>query len=167
MCLLFVFSEFEAYMDEVKHMPGVIGSSKREIMTWFKTFIEDYNTATMPHKKYYNLEQWEMEEYRHKQLVQQQQRVLGTGVEKSSFDDESERRLEVKRQRDLQELKEFDETKQRMISNVSKREDIRRQEQLKLQMQIAHKSGDHATVARLERVLAPDEVKVTVKHPWA
>ena len=33
-------------------------------MIAFKDFIEDYNTATMPHDKYYNLEAWEMKEYR-------------------------------------------------------------------------------------------------------
>jgi hypothetical protein len=36
-------------------------------MTYFKDFMEDYNTATMPHEKYYNYERWEMEEYRRKQ----------------------------------------------------------------------------------------------------
>ena len=33
-------------------------------MIAFKDYIEDYNTATMPHDKYYNLEAWEMKEYR-------------------------------------------------------------------------------------------------------
>lgn len=34
-----------------------------QIMQHFKSFIEDYNTATMPHEKYYNYERWEMMEY--------------------------------------------------------------------------------------------------------
>ena len=37
-------------------------------MIAFKDFIEDYNTATMPHDKYYNLEAWEMKEYRRVQI---------------------------------------------------------------------------------------------------
>ena len=37
-------------------------------MIAFKDFIEDYNTATMPHDKYYNLEAWEMKEYRRLQI---------------------------------------------------------------------------------------------------
>lgn len=37
-------------------------------MIAFKDFIEDYNTATMPHDKYYNLEAWEMNEYRRLQM---------------------------------------------------------------------------------------------------
>jgi hypothetical protein len=34
---------------------------------YFKDYMEDYNTATMPHKKYYDLEKWEMAEYAKKQ----------------------------------------------------------------------------------------------------
>ena len=37
-------------------------------MVAFKDFIEDYNTATMPHEKYYNYEAWEMTEYRKAQM---------------------------------------------------------------------------------------------------
>ena len=32
-------------MDEVKHLPGVLGQSKREVMKYFKDYIEDYNTG--------------------------------------------------------------------------------------------------------------------------
>ena len=45
-------------------------------MTYFKDFIEDYNTATMPHEKYYNFEAWEMNEYRKAQL----NKINKTGV---------------------------------------------------------------------------------------
>jgi hypothetical protein len=37
-------------------------------MIAFKDFIEDYNTASMPHEKYYNYEAWEMNEYRKAQM---------------------------------------------------------------------------------------------------
>ena len=45
-------------------------------MIAFKDFIEDYNTATMPHDKYYNLEIWEMNEYRKAQI----QKMNKTGM---------------------------------------------------------------------------------------
>lgn len=32
-------------MDEVKGMAGIMGQSKRDVMTYFKDFIEDYNTG--------------------------------------------------------------------------------------------------------------------------
>ena len=43
--------EFEAYMSEVKGQPGIMGQGRVEVMKAFKDFIEDYNTATMPHEK--------------------------------------------------------------------------------------------------------------------
>lgn len=30
-----------------------------ELATLFEDFAEDYNTVTLPHKKYYNIEGWE------------------------------------------------------------------------------------------------------------
>ena len=42
--------EFEVYMSEVKKID--VGTlSKRDQLVWFKSYIEDYNTATMPHEK--------------------------------------------------------------------------------------------------------------------
>jgi hypothetical protein len=38
-------------------------------MQYFKEFCEDYNTATMPHEKFYNYEAWEMNEYRKNQTM--------------------------------------------------------------------------------------------------
>jgi hypothetical protein len=159
------YREFEAYMMEVKKMPEIATSSKREVMQWFKSYIEDYNTATLPHEKYYNLEKWEMDEYRKDQQRKQHERLANS--DNFSFNDEASREADRKRNRDLAEKREFEETKARMLADTSKRSEIRRQDELRVQMQMAHKQGDMATVARLERRLAPDEVKVTVKHPWA
>lgn len=30
---------------------------------YFREYMEDYNTATLPHEKYINLEKWEMAEF--------------------------------------------------------------------------------------------------------
>ena len=40
-----------------------------------------------------------------------------------------------------------------------KRDDMREQELMKLQMQQAYRVGDHATAAQLKRKLKPDEPK--------
>jgi len=54
--------EFEVYMSEVKKVD--IGTlSKRDQLMWFKSYVEDYNTATMPHEKFYNIASYEMMEY--------------------------------------------------------------------------------------------------------
>merc|ERR1740130_1127238 len=53
---------FEIWMEEVKKLGGFNGP-KWEVQNYFKEYAEDYNTATMPHIKYYDYDKWEMEEY--------------------------------------------------------------------------------------------------------
>lgn len=139
-----------------------------QVMLHFKTFMEDYNTATMPHEKYYNYERWEMQEYQRSKLEQQQRRASDDldGLP-STFNDEEIRRKELKRMKEAAENKEFMELKQKMAVNKDIQSDMRKQAQLSTELQQAFKRGDTATVKRLERLLAPDEVKATVKHPWA
>jgi hypothetical protein len=110
-------------MDEVKGMAGIMGQSKRDVMTYFKDFIEDYNTATMPHEKYYNYEFWEMNEYKKAQL----NKINKTGVLKEYFNDEEERFAEMKKQKIKAEQKEFADTKARLASNKLKMENMARQ----------------------------------------
>ena len=38
-------------------------------MDYFKDFCKDFNTATMPHTKYYNFPKWEMKEYEKKKAA--------------------------------------------------------------------------------------------------
>jgi hypothetical protein len=154
--------EFEAYMDEVKKMPGILGQSKREIMTYFKSFIEDYNTATMPHEKFYSYERWEIEEYKRKQ----HERSNSTDFEKVQFNDAEERRIELKKQKELDEKREFELTIKKMTFDKERMEGMRLQSVIQLEIQAAYKIGDMATVKKLETRLAPD-AKVDVKHPWA
>ncbi|KAG0269695.1 hypothetical protein DFQ27_002659 [Actinomortierella ambigua] len=51
-------SEFQAWLMEVKHLnPETIPQTKMK--EHFVGFMEDYNTVTMPHEKFYDLEKWE------------------------------------------------------------------------------------------------------------
>lgn len=51
-------SEFQAWLMEVKNLnPEAIPQSKMK--EHFVGFMEDYNTVTMPHEKFYNLNKWE------------------------------------------------------------------------------------------------------------
>lgn len=122
----------------------------------------------MPHEKYYNYERWEMQEYQRSKLEQQQRRNADDldGLP-TSFNDEEIRRRELKKMKEETENKEFMQLKQKMAVNKDIQSDMRKQAQLSTELQQAFKRGDAATVKRLERLLAPDEVKATVKHPWA
>ena len=121
--------------------------------------------ATLP-MKYYDLEKWEMAEYHRKQTQAQQTALLGGSV-RDSFNDEEERKAELRRKRAEQEREEFERVKAQMVNDKGKAESMRRQSELQTQLRMAHKAGDTATLKRLERLLAPDEVKTSVKHPWA
>ena len=142
----------------------------------FKSYMEDYNTATMPHEKYYNYERWEMQEYQRKQQLEQA-KLSGSssggydaddsGGVPRTFNDEEIRRRELKKMKEDAENKEFMELKSKMAGNKNIQGDMRRQAQLSTELQLAFKRGDSATVKRLERLLAPDELKSVVKHPWA
>jgi hypothetical protein len=49
--------EFDAWMVEVKKIsPDAIG--KLDAKKFFVEYMEDYNTATLPHPKYYNMDAW-------------------------------------------------------------------------------------------------------------
>ncbi|KAI9596545.1 hypothetical protein BDF19DRAFT_495221 [Syncephalis fuscata] len=54
--------EFHAWLIEVKHLsPEVL--NQQQMKQHFKLYMEDYNTASMPHEKYYNMEKWEKSQY--------------------------------------------------------------------------------------------------------
>ena len=132
-------------------------------MTLFKDFIEDYNTATMPHEKYYNYEKWEIEEYKMKKDIESRR----LNSEKEGFNDEEERKIELKRAKDLHEKRQFNDLKVKISANKDLREGMRRQDEYKMELKIAYKQGDMEKVRKLERLLAPDEEGPAVKHPWA
>ena len=53
--------EFLAWLVEVKGIQYE-ACGQRELKEHFDSFCEDYNTATMPSKKYYNLAAWHAKE---------------------------------------------------------------------------------------------------------
>eukprot|EP01035_Chromulina_nebulosa_P018916 gene18916-24720_t len=157
--------EFEAYMTEVKGQPGILGQSKFEIMKAFKSYIEDYNTATLPHKKYYNYESWEIEDYKSKQS--QSSKANDNTKEFDFLSDEREKQSEMKRLKEKNEKDAFSKIYSQMNYDKDKRESMKRQDTIKTEIQQAFKQGDNEKVRRLERLLAPDIPEPTVKHPWS
>ncbi len=140
------------------------------MMEHFRGFMEDYNTATMPHPKYYHYEKWEIEEYQRQQRAKQQSLHDYDPHHDDGFhfnDEEAEQRRR-KLEKEQKEKQEFALIHSIMKQDKSIQEDMKRQAELRTELNIAHKRGDHATVKRIERLLAPDEPsqQVKVKHPW-
>ncbi|KAJ3244309.1 hypothetical protein HDU78_011144 [Chytriomyces hyalinus] len=50
-------AEFRSWLVEVKR----ISPEDRDSKKYFDEFVEDFNTGTLPHKKYYNMDAWDRE----------------------------------------------------------------------------------------------------------
>lgn len=138
-------------------------------MEHFRGFIEDYNTATMPHTKFYNYERWEMEEYQRQQQAKQQLHLNHAGEDGYNFNDEEDVKRKRKIEKEMKEKEEFALIHSIMRQDKSIQQDMKRQAELRTELGIAHKRGDVATVKRLERLLAPEDPsqQAKVKHPWS
>lgn len=140
---------FDAWMAEVKQIPSFTGP-KYELMEYFKEFKEDYNTATLPDKKYYNYDQWEMDEYN-------KQKALAENKGGGMISDEARHLQEMKLRREEKDKKEQDIVFGAMSKD--KIEEMKGQTRLKREMEVAFRMGDQDKVKRLQRRLEPDEKK--------
>ena len=117
-------------------------------MEYFKEFCEDYNTATLPHSKYYNYDQWEMEEYN-------KQKELAEHKGGGATSDEARHLQDRMRMREEKLKKEHE----MILGGMSREkvEEMKNQARLKREMEVAFRMGDQEKVKRLQRRLEPDE----------
>ncbi|ETV95233.1 hypothetical protein H310_11141 [Aphanomyces invadans] len=134
---------FNVWLREVKKISDFNGP-KWEAMELFKEYMEDYNTATLPHEKYYDVEKYEMRQHRKKEGKRK-------GGATNAHDDEEAMRRERLRQRVEEENKDFSLIMQTM--SKEKIENMRYQEKLRTQMQLHYKSGNVTEARRLEALL--------------
>ncbi|CAI5709767.1 unnamed protein product [Peronospora farinosa] len=141
---------FQAWLRDVKNM-GEFNGPKWEAMELFKEYMEDYNTCTMPHKKYYDIEKFEMKRY---QKQQRKAFAKQKGASNKALDtaaDEERLRRERLDAREKKEQEEFRLVLQLM--DKDKIEAMREQERLRAQMQLFYKSGNVEEARRLEQSL--------------
>ena len=126
-------------------------------MNLFKDYCEDYNTATMPHEKYYNYEKWEMEEY----MKKKKEAAAKGGV----ISDEAKHLEKLRIQQEEKRRNEMD----MVMSSMSrdKIEEMKRQKLIKQEMEHAYKVGDEEKRLRLQKRLEPEEKKQVTSHPWS
>jgi hypothetical protein len=143
---------FEIWLSEV-HGVHISSSNipKYELQQYFDTYREDFNTATLPHIKYYNYDLWELEE--HNRLRQKEAKQLSN----SSTALEDERNHAKK----LQVLaKQREQAAMHLVAasmNSSKVTAMQHQKQLQAQMQVAFKLGDSEAYRKLKEKLQPLE----------
>ena len=123
--------------------------SRFEEKELFKTFMEDYNTATLPHDKYYSLETYE-------KTTGGGTGTGGTGgQERMVFNDEAERKRELKAQREREHADRLRQAYEEM-KTTDKAAAMREQELLRAKMALAYRTGNTKEAARLAERLKPD-----------
>eukprot|EP00889_Picochlorum_renovo_P003610 jgi/Picre1/30640/NNA_006001.t1 len=140
--------EFALWASEVKGVKDVESMARSQEKELFRSFIEDFNTATLPHKKYYDLERYE----RHKR---RSGRDIVDREKPRVFDDEEERRQEVMREKEREKEQRLQEA-YTMLKSGDRAADMREQELLRARMKLAYKTGDSETAQKLAEKLRPD-----------
>ncbi|EFH39735.1 hypothetical protein ARALYDRAFT_916917 [Arabidopsis lyrata subsp. lyrata] len=115
----------------------------------FKDFMEDHNTGTFTSKKYYDIDGY----YRLKLEKEMKKGLKKAGIsERTVFNDEEQRRLE------MQELRERQKGRRSVSSKAinGKAQAMKEQARLKEEMVYLYKIGDMEGAAAIQRRLDPD-----------
>ncbi|KAM7279768.1 hypothetical protein ACFE04_006902 [Oxalis oulophora] len=142
--------EFTAWLSEVKKI-NLESLPNWEEKQMFKDFMEDHNTATFPSKKYYNLDAYYQRQMM-KELKRGGKKVAET--ERTVFDDEEQRRLELMREREKQKEEQVEVLKRSMQSGMA--QDMKHQALLREEMALQYKLGNYEAAAAIQRKLDPD-----------
>ena len=137
---------FTVWMEEVKGILSFSGP-KWELQEYFKEYMEDYNTATLPHIKYYDYDKWEMEEYQ-KQKAKQSTGASNTQADEALHLQDLQERAHQKRKQDFDLV--------RSMMSKEKVEEMKRKKQLQSEMAHAYKTGDQETYLKLKSRLEPE-----------
>jgi len=139
---------FTVWLEEVKGIMSFNGP-KWELQNYFAEYAEDFNTATLPHIKYYDYDKWEMEEY-------QKSKAASNASQKSSV-----QRDEALHMQSLQgKAKEKRQQEMELVRNMmstEKRAEMKRKAELLAEMSHAYKTGDQETYLRLKSRLEPEK----------
>ncbi|XP_042454087.1 vicilin-like seed storage protein At2g18540 [Zingiber officinale] len=142
--------EFTAWLAEVKQVNLEI-LSNREEKQMFKEFMEDHNTATFPSKKYYNLDAYHRRKME-KEMKKGPQKIQE--MERSVFNDEEQRRIELLRERERQKEEQVEALKRSMQGGMAQA--MKEQSRLKEEMMYQYKLGNYEAAAAIQRRLDPD-----------
>jgi len=128
-------------------------------MEYFKEYAEDFNTATLPHVKYYDYDKWEMEEYARKKREAEEAAASKGGGDGGGANvalDELRHKEEMVERAKKKRLEELKLVQYGMTAE--KREEMKNQARLRHEMAVAYKTGDEETRRRLQKRLEPEEI---------
>mmetsp|Transcript_56140 Transcript_56140/g.177888 ORF Transcript_56140/g.177888 Transcript_56140/m.177888 type:complete len:160 (-) Transcript_56140:51-530(-) len=139
---------------------GCVIYRRRPCLQWeekemFSEFCEDYNTATLPHKKYYDMEQWELKERAKRLKKGASARDADT---ETMLNDEEQVRMDRNRAREESKSSHLMMLKE-VLGNSGTAAQMRDQERLKQEMQLQYKTGNMAEARKIAERLKPDEAQ--------
>lgn len=147
----FILWAMEVKGVEVDLMPKF---EEREL---FKEYMEDFNTGTLKHRKFYDLDAYERQ-----QAARQAKKAAKKGEqpprERAAFNDEEEMAKQRAAEREAAAAERLRAAYVEMKMG-GKAKDMRDQELLRMQMTLAYKTGDMAKAQKLMERLAPDDKK--------
>lgn len=120
----------------------------------FKDYMEDYNTGTLPHRKYYDLEAYERARAA-KAAAKGEKLAAKKGSRLNDEEDLRQQRAEERQKLQEERLAQA----YRDIKYTDKAQEMRHQEMLRKQMDLAYRTGDRATAQRIQALLLPDDQK--------
>lgn len=145
--------EFSAWLAEVKKV-NLETLTNREEKDMFKQYMEDYNTATFPSKKYYNIDIYHRRKVT-KQRLKGMKDALAKQTERTEFNDEEQRRQELIAERAKQKETELDKIKRTMMETGMGKA-MREQAVLREEMQYHYRIGNKEAADKIQRRLEPD-----------
>ncbi|WIA29267.1 hypothetical protein OEZ86_011775 [Tetradesmus obliquus] len=130
---------------------------KTEEKELFREYMEDFNTGTLPHKKYYDLAAFERSE-----KIKAAGGGSGGGKPGGAAFDARADEEALKKQRHEERMR-LAEQRQReayaLLKHTDRAKDMREQELLRAEMNLAYKTGDRAKAEKIFQRLQPDEEK--------
>jgi hypothetical protein len=120
-------------------------------MEYFKSFAEDWNTMTLA-DKYYSLDAWEAQEAarkaRERAASGHAEPVINLIAEEAAH---KKALQEAAKKRERERLEMYRSS----LAGSERAAGLRQQEELRMQMQLAFKSGNKREVERIQKLLAP------------
>jgi len=150
--------EFLLWASEVRKVnTDILG--QMQLKDLFKEYVEDYNTATMPSKKYYNISVFE-QQTSNKRRKAKAETMIDTALQSSlaSFDDEKARRDEVMALRAQKQQNQISSEVSKLRMNKEKAEDMKHQAMLKTQAALLNKAGHAEAASKINERMNPNKV---------
>lgn len=151
-------AEFRCWLSEVRGIPPDAPVPKPELLSYFKDYAEDYNTATLPSEKYYDLEKWERGVGRAKAAA-----AAAAGVKSSGAMDMLA--MEASAKRSSEASRAAFEAERMALYRASlgpqRLAEMKQQAELQQAMQYAFRAGNTKEAERIKKLLEPEKQKVT------